>query len=90
MDLLTKICCFNGVDGDSGEYSLPPMTGEDLSGFIQGDKPPENLAELKYRYQQDTSETFGVKEGVDPKKLDETGWGDLLTEYRPGCQRSSF
>lgn len=69
---------FNGINGATGEYGLPPMTGEELAGFIKGESAPENLAELKFRQQQATQRHYGVKEGVDPKKLDETGWGAIL------------
>ena len=34
---------FNGINGDTGEYELPPMTVEELFGFITREKPPENL-----------------------------------------------
>ena len=43
---------FNGVNGESGEYDLPPMTAEQLLGFILGESPPENLDELRFRYEQ--------------------------------------
>jgi len=74
-----ELLFFNGIDGESGEYALPPMTGKELSDFIQGTKPPENLDELKFRYQQSTQKAFGVREGVDPKKLDEAGWGVIFS-----------
>jgi len=70
---------FNGINGDSGEYDLPPMTGEDLVGFIQGESPAENLNELRFRFRQATATHLGVKEGVDPTKLEETGWGVIFT-----------
>jgi hypothetical protein len=70
---------FNGINGDSGEYALPPMTGESLAQFIQGQSPPENLNELRLRYRQAHERTLGVKEGVDPLKLDQAGWGVIFT-----------
>ncbi|QQS47815.1 MAG: toll/interleukin-1 receptor domain-containing protein [Acidobacteriota bacterium] len=69
---------FNGVNGATGEYGLPPMTGEELAGFIKGESAPENLAELKFRRQQASQSHYGVKEGVDPKKLDQAGWGVIF------------
>ena len=73
-DLLT----FNGVNGATGTYGLPPMTGEELSRFLRGEEKPENLAELRFRQQQKDSRHFGVKEGVDPKRLDQAGWGVIF------------
>jgi hypothetical protein len=70
---------FNGVNGATGDYGLPPMSGEDLASVIQGEADEELLSELKYRTAQKSESHFGVKEGVDPKKLDESGWGVLFT-----------
>ena len=75
---------FNGIDGESGGYDLPPMTSVELTGFIQGEGNPENLSELRFRHKQMTAEHFGVKEGVDPKKLDQSGWGIILRMDHPG------
>jgi hypothetical protein len=73
-DLLT----FNGVNGATGEYGLPPMTATELSRLLHGEEKPENLAELRFRQQQKDSRHFGVREGVDPKKLDQAGWGVIF------------
>jgi hypothetical protein len=69
---------FNGIDGSTGGYDLPPMTGEELSSFIRGESRPENLNELRYRYRQETERHLGVREGIDPDKLEEAGWGLIL------------
>ncbi len=69
---------FNGVNGATGDYDLPPMTGEQLFGFLQGEAEPENLAELRYRYGSQDDSHYGVKEGVDPRKLDQAGWGVIF------------
>ncbi len=69
---------FNGIDGEVGDYDLPPMTGEELSSFIQGVQPPENLKELRFRHYQDTNKSLGVMEGIDPLDLAESGWGVIF------------
>ena len=69
---------FNGINGDRGEYDLPPMTGEELLGFITGEAEAENMDELRFRYQQATQQHLGVKEGVDPKSLAQSGWGVIF------------
>src|SRR5215218_5613560 len=75
---------FNGVDGASGEYLLPPMTAEEASRRVRGKPPDADLpppvrdqlrSELTWRRQQDTEEHFAPEEGVDPKDLAQTGWG---------------
>src|SRR5262245_54038531 len=73
-DLLT----FNGVNGATGGYGLPPMAPEELGRFLRGEEKPENLSELRFRAQKDGPH-FGVKEGVDPKRLDQAGWGVIFS-----------
>jgi TIR domain/Peptidase family C25 len=75
---MTDLLTFNGVNGATGAYGLPPMTGEDLSRFLRGEEKPENLAELCFRHQQKDGRHYGVKEGVDPKRLDQAGWGAVF------------
>ncbi len=70
---------FNGIDATSGEYLLPPMTAGELAGMACGVRTdPEHLAELRWRRQQEQQAHYAVKEGVDPKKLSETGWGVIF------------
>ena len=40
---------FNGIDGDTGRYDLPPMTAEELVKVIRGETTPENIAELRQK-----------------------------------------
>jgi hypothetical protein len=70
---------FNGIDGASGNYLLPPMSPQDVSKIAQGETPDEgHLRELKFWYQRVTQAHLGPKEGVDPKKLEESGWGIIF------------
>ena len=70
---------FNGIDGSSGSYLLPPLQPEQLSSIILGEPVDEGqMAELKAWYEHLTTSTFAVKEGVDPKNLAETGWGVIF------------
>jgi hypothetical protein len=73
-----ELLYFNGIDGDTGQYALPPMTGKELSSFIRQESQPDNLAELRYRYEESTKKSMGVREGIDPKQLDQTGWGVIF------------
>ena len=70
---------FNGVNGATGEYGLPPMTGDELARFITGEARPENLNELRYRHRQETERHLGLREGLDPDKLSEAGWGVVFS-----------
>lgn len=69
---------FNGLNGATGGYDLPPMTGQELAEFIQGERPPENLAELRYRYELSRQQHLGLREGVSPLRIEETGWGVIF------------
>ncbi len=72
----TERLVFNGIDGATGDYLLPSMTVETISKIARGEAlDQEHLDELKARHQWSTVATMGVKEGVDPRKLAETGWG---------------
>ena len=77
----TDLLYFNGIDGDTGSYDLPPMSAEELVRLIRGEATPENLNELRFRVQQATTGFLGVKEGVDPTKLEESGWGVIFPAY---------
>ncbi len=66
---------FNGINGASGDYELPPMTSHQLAQVIKGEEIDEGfLNELKQRRQAQ----WGVKEGVDPTKVESSGWGILM------------
>ncbi|MDY7078295.1 MAG: hypothetical protein SXV54_15370 [Chloroflexota bacterium] len=66
--------CFNGINGATGEYGVPPMTGEELANVIKGESPPENLGELEAK----KVSPFPVKPPNDPTRLDEAGWAIIL------------
>ena len=70
---------FNGLDLSSGDYLIPPLPPADVSRLAQGQRfDPQHLSELKWRHQEATEGHYGVKEGVDYKKLEETGWGVIF------------
>ena len=74
----TEHLYFNGIDGASGDYLLPPLTTEDISKIAQGEKlDKDHLAELQTRHSS-TGAVMGVREGIDPTKLAETGWGVIF------------
>jgi hypothetical protein len=77
----TDLLYFNGIDGDTGSYDLPPMTAEELVQSVRGEATPENLNELRFRHTRRTTEYLGVKEGVDPTKLNQAGWGVIFPQH---------
>lgn len=79
MDLATdnRLLVFNGINGATGTYEFPPISGPEMAQFIQGEHKPENLQELQFRHRQATEHHLGVKEGVDPTDLAQAGWGAI-------------
>jgi hypothetical protein len=70
---------FNGINGDEGQYELPPLNGTALVEIIRGEKEPTNLDELRGWNQFLKQKHLGILEGFDPNQLDEAGWGAIFT-----------
>jgi len=72
---MTDKLYFNGINGATGDYDLPPMTPNDLAAIIAGEEVDEGLLnELKQRREAH----WAVKEGVDPEDLAQSGWGVVM------------
>jgi hypothetical protein len=70
---------FNGLDVDSGDYLLPPLTVDEISQIAQGQRiDEERLGLLRLRRDRDRAQVLGVEEGVDPTDLSEAGWGVIF------------
>ncbi|AFY82197.1 hypothetical protein [Oscillatoria acuminata] len=77
-----ELLFINGVNGATGNYLLPPLTEEQISKIAQGEEfDPEEIDELlrKDKHVKGLEPDFAPIEGVDPKKLEETGWGVIFT-----------
>jgi hypothetical protein len=51
--VVDELLCFNGIDGTTGDYALPPMTGSALASLVLGEAPPEDELALRTRKQRD-------------------------------------
>ena len=72
---------FNGINGATGKYLLPPLTAHDLSLLAQGEKlDPAHLQELLQKHEQLTQPHFGVLELElgDASRIDRSGWGVIF------------
>jgi hypothetical protein len=58
------LCIFNGLDGATGEYLVPPMTAEEVV---------EVLMQRPLR-----AERRAMMPGLDPRNLAEAGWGAIF------------
>ncbi len=71
---------FNGINGSTGNYLIPPMTLRELSAYIQ----KENLATknplsvLSLKKERDEAGRLGVQDDVDPLSLAQAGWGVIF------------
>lgn len=69
----------NGIDLDTGTYAVPPIRPEDLDALLGRQKErPENIGDLESRAH--APDSLGVMEGVDPRRLEEAGWGVIFAE----------
>ncbi len=76
---MTTNLIFNGINGATGSYLLPEMSAAEISQIAQGEEfDKEHLSELKHRYRSAGLVHLGVKEGVDPKDLGQSGWGVIF------------
>ncbi|TLN22702.1 hypothetical protein FDZ74_04360, partial [bacterium] len=67
---------FNGIDGTTGQYLLPPMKLEDVAALAGAEKAPQNiLAWLSSVWHKISSPHLGLPVGVDPADVAQAGWG---------------
>ena len=72
----TDLLHFNGINGATGEYDLPPMTAEAIASVVLGETlDDETRTLLKNRY-DNQGESFGVN--ADTRDLAQTGWGVIF------------
>src|SRR5258708_6292960 len=75
----TDLLVFNGINGASGRYLLPPMSPGDVVKLARGGSvDPYHRSDLDGRRRQATESHYGVKEGIDAKDLSQTGWGVIF------------
>jgi hypothetical protein len=106
---------FNGIDGETGEYILPPMPSEKLARLIKGQPTPRDRKELlgagppdelteKERQQaseddevrlqelgfKETMKDYPVIPGVDPARLDQSGWAVVFPAAMDAGRRKAI
>ena len=70
-----ELLCFNGINGATGNYLLPPMSADAIAAIAMG-KPldPRLKKELAFWAERATTKTFGVAAWIDAGTL-RTGIG---------------
>ncbi len=71
---------FNGLNGATGQYLLPPMTPREVSKIASSQElDSKYIQELKQWWEQISQTHLATKEGVDPTNLAESGWAVVFT-----------
>jgi hypothetical protein len=79
--LVDNLVHFNGLDGVSGSYLVPPATPEAISRRARGFAPGAfELDELRYWHQLRAEKVLAPAEGLDPCRLAEVGWGVVFAQ----------
>jgi hypothetical protein len=82
-ELATDLLYFNGLDGATGDYLVPPMTTETLARVALGEKWDQaHLDELRWRDQANQPD-YALMEGLNPMDLSQAGWGIIFPATAP-------
>ncbi len=82
---------FNGIDARTGGYLLE-LSQSELVQVATGqplDKKDPAIREVIARHKAASESHYGVKEGVDPKKLEESGWGVIFPAAKAGTPQEA-
>ncbi len=74
-----ELFVFNGINGASGDYLMPPMHPKAVVELAQGKQPDETQREAAQRHAESQEDHFAPREDVDPKSIAESGWGIIFT-----------
>src|SRR5262245_49809454 len=72
---------FNGIDGSTGRYLLPPMPAATLAQIALGKTLDGGLSDLKTVAARRRVGDYAITAGRDPTRLASAGWG-LITPAR--------
>ena len=79
MSTTTTTLTFNGINGATGDYLLPPMTPQQISRIAQGETLDAELRkDLEVRHFLESQKTMRIAAGRDTGNLAEAGWGIIF------------
>ncbi len=86
------LLCSNGLDGRTGGYLTPPVSARQITDFALGASVDLARArELQAWVDRGEGKARrGLKEGLDPGKLDEAGWGIISNSADPAPLREAL
>ncbi|MGW8250059.1 MAG: hypothetical protein ACWGO1_05410, partial [Anaerolineales bacterium] len=74
---------FNGINGETGGYDLPPQTPQIIASVARGVPiDPEHRNDIDIRRDLDAAleDHYGLREGLDPTDLSQAGWGVVFPQ----------
>jgi hypothetical protein len=74
----TEQFCFNGINGETGQYAQASLTPQQIMELLQN-KPVDHshLKDLEKRV-RGSEQDYGLMEGKNPTLLAEAGWGIIF------------
>ena len=81
-----ELAYFNGIDGTTGRYLLPPMPAATLAQIALGKTLDGGLSDLKTVAARRRVGDYAITAGRDPTSLASAGWG-LITPARADPKR---
>lgn len=76
---MEEVLTFNGVDGATGQYLVPPISMRDAVSILRDPLVPDPLAAMAERLHRIASIVsqphLGLPWDVDPARVDQAGWG---------------
>ncbi len=74
---------FNGINGATGEYDLPPQSPKDIASVARGvpiDADHQRDIHIRRDLDDASAEHYGLREGLDPTDLAQAGWGVIFPQ----------
>ncbi len=68
----------NGIDPETGQYLIPPMTASQLASLARRQPPVEGEVSRLRGWLNRTSNGRDVREGIDVRELAQAGWGVIF------------
>ena len=78
-----ELLIFNGINGATGEYDLPPQSPRAIASVARGvpiDAAHQRDIAVRRDLDAQRSDHYGLREGLDPTDLSQAGWGVIFPQ----------
>jgi hypothetical protein len=85
-----NLLVFNGINGATGDYLLPPVSQRTLGQAALGTRWQEaEFRELEARHAQHSEKRYALRAGLDAQDLAQAGWGVIFpAAWEEGVQQA--